>query len=113
MSKATERRLHRPNPERVAMLSLGVTILLAVLGQAVWLDGKMERMAARLSAQIESLQAGQAAIRERLAALDARVGSLEVQVGALEVRFGAIGRARYCDDYAVSFGIVISAGALA
>ena len=60
MSKDKESWLQRSNPELVAMLSLGVTILLAVLGQAVWLDGK-----------IESLQTGQAAIRERLAALEA------------------------------------------
>ena len=79
MSKATESRLHKSNPERFAILSLGVTILLAVLGQAVWLDGK-----------IESLQTGQTAIRERLAALEARVGALDARVGALEVRVGAL-----------------------
>ena len=97
MSNATPSKSRRASPELVAVLSLGVTILLAVLGQAAWLDGKIERVDARLGAQIESLHAGQAAIRERLAALearvgalDARVGSLEVQVGALEIRFGAI-----------------------
>lgn len=90
MSKATESRLHKSNPERSAMLSLGVTILLAVLGQAVWLDGKIERVDARLGAQIEGLHAGQAAIRERLAALEARVGALDARIGTLEVRVGAL-----------------------
>ena len=96
MSNAIERKMRRASPELVAVLSVGVTILLAVLGQAAWLDGKIERVDARLSAkiegvdarlsakiegvdvrlsaQIESLHAGQAAIRERLAALEARVG---------------------------------------
>ena len=72
MSNAIESKSRRASPELVAVLSLGVTILLAVLGQAAWLDGKIERADARLGAQIESLHAGQTAIRERLAALEAR-----------------------------------------
>ena len=97
MSNATESKSRRASPELVAVLSLGVTILVAVLGQAAWLDGKIERVDARLGAQIESLHAGQAAIRERIAALEERVGalndrvgSLELKVGALEVRIGAV-----------------------
>ena len=74
MSKVAEPRMRRASPELVAVVSLGVTILFAVLGQAAWLDGKIERVDARLGAQIESLQAGQAAIRERLAALEAQAG---------------------------------------
>ena len=74
MNKAAESRMRRASPELVAVVSLGVTILFAVLGQAAWLDGKIERVDARLGAQIESLQAGQAAIRERLAALEAQAG---------------------------------------
>ena len=74
MSKGTESKSRRASPELVAVLSLGVTILLAVLGQAAWLDGKIDRVDAQLSTQIDGLHAGQAAIRERLAALEARVG---------------------------------------
>ncbi|MCY4256487.1 MAG: hypothetical protein OXE51_10315 [Gammaproteobacteria bacterium] len=96
MSNAKESRLRRASPELIAMLSLGLTILLAVLGQAVWLDGKIERVDARLAAQIErvdtkltaqiesvdarlsarieDLHAGQADIRERLVAIEARSG---------------------------------------
>lgn len=74
MSTDIESKSRRASPELVAVLSLGVTILLAVLGQAAWLDGKIERVDARLSAQIDGLHTGQAAIRERLAALEARVG---------------------------------------
>lgn len=81
MSNATESKPRRASPELVAVISLGVTILLAVLGQSVWLDGKIERVDARLGAQIDSLHAGQTAIRERLAALEARVASLEARVG--------------------------------
>ena len=72
MNSTTESKSRRASPELVAVLSLGVTILLAVLGQAAWLDGKIERANASLGAQIESLHAGQAAIRDRLAALEAR-----------------------------------------
>ena len=72
VSNAIESKSRRASPELVAVLSLGVTILLAVLGQAAWLDGKIERADARLGAQIEGLHAGQTAIRERLAALEAR-----------------------------------------
>ena len=81
MSNATESKSRRASPELVAVLSLGVTILLAVLGQAAWLDGKIERVDARLGTQIDSLHAGQTAIRERLAALEARVGAVEARIG--------------------------------
>jgi len=91
MSRDVDRKSRRASPELVAVFSLGVTILLAVLGQAAWLDGKIERVDARLGAQIESLHAGQAAIRERLAAIEARVGALEARVGALEARLGVAG----------------------
>lgn len=81
MSNAKESWLQKASPELVAVLSLGVTILLAVLGQTAWLDGridrvdaKIDRVDAKLSAQIEGLQQGQTAIRERLAALEARSG---------------------------------------
>lgn len=74
MNDAAELRTRRASPELVAVVSLGLTILLTVLGQAAWLDGKIERVDVKLGAQIESLQTGQAAIRERLAALEAQAG---------------------------------------
>ncbi len=96
MSDSKESRLRRASPELIAVLGLGLTILLAVLGQAVWLDGKIERgdarlaaqiervdtkltskidsADARLSARIEGLHAGQADIRERLVAIEAQYG---------------------------------------
>lgn len=96
MSDTAQRKSHRASPEFVAIFSLGVTILLAVVGQAAWLDGKIERLDARLTAKIESLDvtltaqiegvdakrganfesllAGQIEIRERLAALEAWAG---------------------------------------
>lgn len=74
MNNAAEFRTRRASPELVAVVSLGLTILLTVLGQAAWLDGKIERVDAKLGAQIESLQTGQAAIRERLAALETQAG---------------------------------------
>ena len=74
MNDAAELRTRRASPELVAVVSLGLTILLTVLGQAAWLDGKIERADAKLGTQIESLQTGQAAIRERLAALEAQAG---------------------------------------
>ena len=47
----------KPTTELIAIIAVGV----AVLGQAAWLDGKIER-----------LQEGQAEIRERLAAIETR-----------------------------------------
>ena len=103
VSSDTESKSRRASAELVAVLSLGVTILLAVLGQAAWLDGKIERgdarlasqiqgvdaklsaqiesTDARLGAQIEGLHEGQAAIRERLAALEAWIGTVEARTG--------------------------------
>ena len=92
MSGKPENAVRRASPELVAVITLGVTILLAVLGQAAWLDGKIERVDTRLSeqiegvdakltAQIENLQLGQAAIRERLASLEAHSASASSPVG--------------------------------
>ena len=47
----------KPTTELIAILAVGI----AVLGQAAWLDGKIER-----------LQEGQAELRERLAAIETR-----------------------------------------
>ena len=86
--------------ELIAIVAVGVTVLLAVLGQAAWLDGKIERVDARLSGKIErldaklsneikrmednlngrisNLQQGQAAIGERLAAVEGRVAEVPI-----------------------------------
>ena len=93
MSRKVEAPVRRASPELVAVIALGVTILLTVLGQAAWLDGKIERVDAKLSeqiggvdakltAQIENLQMGQAAIRERLAALEAHSASANKPIRA-------------------------------
>ena len=47
----------KPTAELIAIIAVGV----AVLGQAAWLDGKIERV-----------KEGQAEIRERLAAIETR-----------------------------------------
>ena len=47
----------KPTTELIAIITVGVT----VLGQAAWLDGKIER-----------LQEGQAELRERLAVIETR-----------------------------------------
>ena len=51
---------NRPITELIAIMAVGV----AVLGQAVWLDGK-----------IEGLQEGQTEIRERLAVMETRLAN--------------------------------------
>ena len=42
----------------------------SILGQALWLDGKIERLGDKLDAKVEAIQEGQSAIRERLAAVE-------------------------------------------
>ena len=56
----------RLNPEFWAIIAIGV----AILGQALWLDGKIERLGDKLDAKVEAIQEGQSAIRERLAAVE-------------------------------------------
>ncbi|MDE0242078.1 MAG: hypothetical protein OXQ84_18115 [bacterium] len=55
-------RCATPRNKPIAIIAVGV----AVLGQAAWLDGK-----------IEGLEGGQAEIKERLAAMETRLGNLE------------------------------------
>ncbi|MDE0681186.1 MAG: hypothetical protein OXI11_13430 [Gammaproteobacteria bacterium] len=99
MSKKPEDAVRRASAELVAVITLGVTILLAVLGQAAWLDGKIERIDAKLSeqidgvdvrltAQIENLQIGQSAIRERLAALEVGQAAIRERLAVVEARPG-------------------------
>ena len=80
MSDAAQRKTRRASPEFIAIVGLGLTILLAVLGQAAWLDGKIERLDARLTEQIESLDARLTGKIERL---DAR---LTEQIESLDAR---------------------------
>ena len=99
VSKKPEDAVRRASAELVAVITLGVTILLAVLGQAAWLDGKIERIDAKLSeqidgvdvrltAQIENLQIGQSAIRERLAALEVGQAAIRERLAVVEARPG-------------------------
>lgn len=73
MADRTTAPSSKPSPEFWAIVAVGV----AVLGQAVWLDGKIERGDSTLATRIENLQEGQAAIRERLAAVEAYLRSTE------------------------------------
>lgn len=58
--------LNKSITELIAIIAVGV----AVLGQAAWLDGKIERV-----------QEGQADIRERLAAMEIRLAAMETRLG--------------------------------
>ncbi|MCY4156412.1 MAG: hypothetical protein OXF66_03110 [Gammaproteobacteria bacterium] len=83
MSNAKESRLRRTSPELIAVLSLGLTILLAVLGQAVWLDGKIERVDARLAAQIERVDTK---LTSKIDSVDAK---LTAQIESVDARLSA------------------------
>ncbi len=80
MSNANGSRLRRASSELIAVLSLGLTILLAVLGQAVWLDGKIERGDARLAAQIERVDTK---LATQIDSVDAR---LSAQIESVDTR---------------------------
>ena len=70
MTKESTGSSRKQSSEFWAIIAVGG----AVLGQAVWLDARIERGDARLDAnpgaKIGSLQEGQAAIRERLALVE-------------------------------------------
>ena len=80
MDNETATRAGKLNSEFWAIVGVG----LVVLGQAAWLDAKIERVDVRLKSKIENLQSGQAAIRERLAALEAIWGNLAKPAGQVE-----------------------------
>ena len=97
MEVESNAQTRKPIGELMPFIVLSVTILLAVFGQAAWLDGKIERldskltneikqMEIRLGVKIDGLQQGQAAIRERLAALESRVTALENKAAATPSR---------------------------
>ena len=91
MGDATEMPSRKLSAELLAIFAVGVTVLLAVFGQAAWLDGKIERVEAKLSGELKrvedrldiritSLQQGQAAIRERLAAVESHIAAVPVSM---------------------------------
>ena len=101
MSNEPATRSRKPVADFMPFVAVALTVLLAVFGQAAWLDGKIERldtkltgefkrMEYRLDAKIEALQEGQAAIRERLAGLESRVAALASRVAALESRVAGL-----------------------
>lgn len=56
--------------ELIAIVAVGVTVLLAVLGQAAWLDGKIERLDSRLSGKVERLDTK---LSDEIKALDTKL----------------------------------------
>ena len=94
MSDAAQRKTRRASPEFIAIVGLGLTILLAVLGQAAWLDGKIERLDARLTEQIESLdvrltekiESVEARLTEKIESVDIR---LSAQIDGVDAKRGA------------------------
>ena len=73
MSSEAVARSRTPVLDFVPFAAFALAVMVAVLGQAAWLDGK-----------IEILQEGQAAIRERLAGLETSVDGLKNRVAGLE-----------------------------
>ncbi len=77
----------RPNPEFWAIIAVGV----AVLGQAVWLDAKIERVDARLEVRIEGSEARlETKIQDSETRLEARIQRLEIKIGSLQEGQAAI-----------------------
>ena len=70
MISASAKPPAKASTELLAILALGV----AVLGQAAWLDRKIERQGDRLDAKIELLRQGQVDIHVRLVRLETLVG---------------------------------------
>ena len=75
----------RLSPEFWAIITIGV----AILGQALWLDAKIERLGDKLDAKVEVIQEGQSAIRERLAAVEVGQTAIRDRLAAVEARIGA------------------------
>lgn len=69
----------KPVLDFVPFAAFALAVIVAVLGQAAWLDGK-----------IEILQEGQATIRERLAGVESRVAGLESSVDGLKNRVAGL-----------------------
>ena len=80
MSDATAMLSRKPSAELIAIVVVGVTVLLAVLGQAAWLDGKIERLDGRLSERVERLDTK---LSEEIKALETK---LSQEIKALETK---------------------------
>ena len=57
MDRESQTPPRKAGTELMPFVALGVTVLLATFGQAAWLDGKIERLDAKLSGEIHSLDA--------------------------------------------------------
>ena len=79
MSSEAVARSRTPVLDFVPFAACALAVIVAVLGQAAWLDGK-----------IEILQEGQATIRERLAGLESRVAGVESSVDGLKNRVAGL-----------------------
>lgn len=102
MSGKPANTVRRASPELVAVIALGVTILLAVLGQAAWLDEKIERVDTRLSTQIdgvdtrlsEKIDRVDAKLSEKIdrvdAQLTAQIENLQLGQAAIRERLAAL-----------------------
>ena len=98
----------KPSVDLMAVVAVGVTVMLSVFGQAAWLDGKIERLDAKLSGKIErvdgkiervehrlglkidSLQRGQVEIRERLAGVESGLEAVESRLDGVESRLDGV-----------------------
>ena len=49
--------VRKPGADLIPFVALGLTVLLATFGQAAWLDGKIERLDAKLTSEIRRMGA--------------------------------------------------------
>ena len=49
--------VRKPGADLIPFVALGLTVLLATFGQAAWLDGKIERLDAKLTSEIRRVDA--------------------------------------------------------
>ena len=88
MGNATATLSRKPSAEMIAIIAVGVSVLLAVLGQAVWLDGKIERVDVRLSERVERLDTK---LSEEIKALDRKLsGEIKRVEGNLDGRISIL-----------------------
>ena len=96
MGASTEMPSRKPSAELLAILAVGITVLLAVFGQAAWLDRKIERFEARLSDEIRAvdlklsaeIKAVDAKLSDGIKAVDAELsGEFKRVEDRLHIRF--------------------------
>lgn len=102
MGDSTEMPSRKPSAELLAIVAVGITVLLAVFGQAAWLDRKIERVGARLNDEIRAvdlkLSAEIKAVDAELSGefkrvedrLDIRLASLQQGQAAIRERLAAV-----------------------